>query len=487
MTRRHARATSLIAVENIKFAAAYVRMSTEHQQYSTENQLDVIKLYALENGYEITKIYTDAGKSGLTLRGRKGLQQLFRDVAGSDVGYQIILVYDVSRWGRFQDPDESATYEVRCRQAGVAVEYCAEQFKNDGSAISGILKSVKRMMAGEYSRELSVKVFAGQARLVRLGYRLGGSPGYGYRRQLIDHYGQPKAILANGERKSLQTDRVILVPGPDKEQEVVREIFRLFVEEKLRVSTIVTLLNAKGVPWGHSKPWKYYHVSSILRNERYIGNSLWNKKSTKLKQVCKKNSEGEWVRVEKAFSPLIDDVRFFAAQEILEARSKVLSEDQLVDGLKSILNRHGYLSGVLVRADKSIPSIGVYVSRFGSLRRAFKLAGYDGVRDYSYFEADKRLKDGAAVCIENITSAIRESGASVELIANTQTLIINEELVVSVVIVRYKPSRFLRYQWQVKFDFNAHPDLNLIVRMSPGEVAVKDYLIIPTVMLRGPF
>ncbi|WP_424508279.1 recombinase family protein, partial [Pseudomonas viridiflava] len=90
------------------------------------------------------------------------------------------------------------------------------------------------------------------------------------------------------------------------------------------------MLNAKGVPWGHSKPWKYYHVSSILRNERYIGNSLWNKKSTKLKQVCKKNSEGEWVRVEKAFSPLIDDVRFFAAQEILEARSKVLSEDQLV-------------------------------------------------------------------------------------------------------------------------------------------------------------
>ncbi|HHW4679386.1 MAG TPA: recombinase family protein [Xylella sp.] len=83
--------------------------------------------------------------------------------------FQIILVYDVSRWGRFQDSDESAYYEYICRRAGIQVAYCAEQFENDGSPVSTIVKGVKRAMAGEYSRELSVKVFAGQCRLIEVG------------------------------------------------------------------------------------------------------------------------------------------------------------------------------------------------------------------------------------------------------------------------------------------------------------------------------
>lgn len=61
-------------------AAVYVGMSTERQQYSTENQLDTIKLYAAAHSLEIVRIYTDAGKSGLRLEGRDALIQLFSDV-----------------------------------------------------------------------------------------------------------------------------------------------------------------------------------------------------------------------------------------------------------------------------------------------------------------------------------------------------------------------------------------------------------------------
>ena len=85
----------------------------------------------------------------------------------------MILVYDVSRWGRFQDADESAYYEYLCKRAGIEVHYCAEQFENDGSPAATIIKSVKRAMAGEYSRELSAKVFKGQCRLIELGYPAG--------------------------------------------------------------------------------------------------------------------------------------------------------------------------------------------------------------------------------------------------------------------------------------------------------------------------
>ena len=128
---------------------------------------------------QIVCTYADEGKSGLSLDGRDALKHLIDDVQTGNADFATILVYDVSRWGRFQDADESAYYEYICKRADISVQYCAEQFENDGSPVSTIVKGVKRAMAGEYSRELSVKVFTGQCRLIELGYRQGGPPGYG--------------------------------------------------------------------------------------------------------------------------------------------------------------------------------------------------------------------------------------------------------------------------------------------------------------------
>jgi DNA invertase Pin-like site-specific DNA recombinase len=93
-------------------AAQYLRMSTEHQQYSIENKSAAIQKYAECQGFNIVRTYSDAAKSGLVLRRRLGLRQLLRDVVTGTADYRTILVYDVSRWGRFQDTDESAHYEI---------------------------------------------------------------------------------------------------------------------------------------------------------------------------------------------------------------------------------------------------------------------------------------------------------------------------------------------------------------------------------------
>src|ERR1039457_5070236 len=124
-------------------------MSTEHQQYSTSNQMGVIREYGKKRGKEIVKEYSDDGKSGLNIKGRGSLEQMIRDVLEGNAQYKSIQVYDVSWWGRFQDADESAYYEYICRRANIEVHYCAEQFENDGSPISTIVKGVKRAMAGE--------------------------------------------------------------------------------------------------------------------------------------------------------------------------------------------------------------------------------------------------------------------------------------------------------------------------------------------------
>jgi len=152
-------------------AAQYVRMSTEHQQYSPENQLEVIRQYAASHQMEIVREYSDHGRSGLNIAGREGLNTLMTDVEGKQADFSALLVYDVSRWGRFQDVDESAYYEYVLKRAGIRVHYCAEQFENDGSMSSSVLKTLKRSMAAEYSRELSVKVFSGQCRLIELGFQ----------------------------------------------------------------------------------------------------------------------------------------------------------------------------------------------------------------------------------------------------------------------------------------------------------------------------
>jgi DNA invertase Pin-like site-specific DNA recombinase len=80
-------------------------MSTEHQQYSTDNQQDAIREYAERRGYEIVCTYADEGKSGLNVAGREQLRRLIDDVQCGRAKFKAILVYDVSRWGRFLDAD----------------------------------------------------------------------------------------------------------------------------------------------------------------------------------------------------------------------------------------------------------------------------------------------------------------------------------------------------------------------------------------------
>ena len=235
-------------------AAQYVRMSTDHQQYSIENQAVAIGAYAQAHDLNIVRTYRDEGESGLKLRNRAGLLQLLDDVQSDRADFDHILVYDVSRWGRFQDTDESAHYEFICKQAGIKVEYCAEQFANDGSMLSSIVKNLKRVMAAEYSRELSTKVHAGQSRIVSLGFRHGGPLGYALRRELVDGNRNAKGLLEKGESKSLQTDRVRIRQGTEDEVAVVRWIFQQCLKRNSD-EAIARELNQRAIPTGMGRRW----------------------------------------------------------------------------------------------------------------------------------------------------------------------------------------------------------------------------------------
>ena len=467
-------------------AAEYVRMSTEHQRYSTENQSDAIRQYAARRNIEIVRTYADEGKSGLRLEGRDALTRLIVDVTSGQADFTTILVYDVSRWGRFQDPDEGGHYEFICKKAGIKVQYCAEQFDNDGSPVSTIVKGVKRAMAGEYSRELSAKVFAGQCRLIELGFRQGGPPGFGLRRCIVGQSSNFKGELARGEHKSIQTDRVILVPGPAKEVDTVRWIYRAFVEDGKIEREIAASLNERSVLTDLGRAWTRGTVHQILINEKYIGNNVWNRTSFKLKHKHVRNGPESWRRANGAFTPIVHQSQFEAARAIIEERSRRLTNDGLLDLLRRLLQVNGYLSGVLIDESEMGASSSAYQTRFGSLLRAYELIGFTPLRDYRYIEINRRLRRLHPEVLATVVAGIARSGGTAIADAVTDLLTVNGEFILSLVVVRCRQTAAGSLRWQIHLDTGLLPDLTLAVRMDALNKQPLDYYLLPLLDMSLP-
>lgn len=357
-------------------AAQYVRMSTENQKYSTTNQAAAIAQYASKRGMDIVRTYADLGKSGLSIEGRDSLKLLMSDVQEGRADFSVLLVYDISRWGRFQDADEAAFYEYSCTRAGVRVHYCAEQFENDGSLLANLAKSLRRSMAGEFSRDLSVKVFAGQSRLAEMGFKQGGAPGIGLRRLMIDEHRRPKGILTVGQQKNLVTDRVILIPGPEEEIHLVQRIYRLFVVERLAQFEIARVLNDEGIVSDRGVPWTTDTIHRVLISEKYAGHHTFGKVSFKLQKRRVVNAREAWIRCDRAFEPIIDQALFDAAQLVVDERSRKRTNEDYLCLLKQLLERRGRLSANAINTAGWLPMATSYARRFGSVQRAYELIGY---------------------------------------------------------------------------------------------------------------
>lgn len=441
--------------------------------------MDVIREYAKRRGMEIVKEYSDEGKSGLNIQGRDSLGRMIKDVQEGSVPYACILVYDVSRWGRFQDADESAFYEYTCRQAGVAVHYCAEQFENDGSPVSTIVKGVKRAMAGEYSRELSSKVFQGACRLIQLGYKQGGTAGFGLRRMLIDQSGQHKGVLKIGEQKSLQTDRVILVAGPDEEVLVVRRIYKEFISDGKSEAEIANELNAEGILTDFGRMWNRVTVHQVLTNEKYIGNNVYHRTSFKLKRKHVVNPPDKWIRADGVFQGLVDRDEFFRAQGIILARSRKLTDEEMLEKLRGLLKEHGHISGILIDEAEGLPSSTAFRHRFGTLVSAYRLIGYDPEIDYSFIEINRRLRKERPEIVATVIRGIESLGASASWDEASELLHVNQELRVSIVICRHLRTSLGSSRWVIRLDASTKPDITVAVRMTETNEAIHDYYLLP--------
>jgi len=453
-------------------------MSTDHQQYSTANQRDALARYAADHGLTIIRTYADEGKSGLTAVGRAGLCTLLGVVVGGQADFGVILVYDVSRWGRFQDADESAYYEFLCRRAGIRIEYCMEVFRNDGTPMSAVMKGLKRVMAGEYSRELSEKVLRGKCRLARMGYRHGGMPGYGLRRMLVDSRGNPKQILEHGQHKYLQEDRISLVLGPPDEVKVVRWIFRQFAERGRSFKFIADSLNDRQVPCVAGGIWTRNRIASMIRNEKYIGRVIFNRFSTRLKAPRTKNPREKWICLNEGVAPIISTELFDKAQRALQGQFHGFPEDAALDALRRLWATHGTLNSSIINGDPDCPGSFYFESHFGGLTGAYRRIGFKTVRNYAYLAGYlERYRRGAAFRVD-VQRQLRERGVTAEFEDRT-ILRINRRTRVKVNLC---PCRIgePKHVWMAQHHLKRAPDWLLTVRLAPGNEDILDYHLIET-------
>ena len=297
---------------------------------------------------------------------------------------------------------------------------------------------------------------------------------------LIDERGKIKAQLKRGEHNSLQTDRVILMPGPKEEVTWVNRMYRWLIEEDLPFRTIADRLNEADVMTDLGKPWTHTSVRTVLTNEKYIGNNVFNRSSFKLKKLHVENPPDMWIRKEGAFEGIVPLEFFLTAQEIITARSARLSDEELLDHLKRLYAEAGQLSGVLIDQTPEMPAASTYRSRFGSLARAYELIGYRSEQDYERIALNRRLRTIYPEVIARTETAITSVGGSLIRDPRTDLFTINDEMVVSLVLARCQPLPDGRLRWRIRFDpMRYQADITLAIRLDPQNEGELDYYLLP--------
>lgn len=467
--------------------AQYLRMSTEHQQYSTVHQSVAILQYAQDHNMEIVRTYADHGKSGLGITTRLGLKQLLREAVAPDVDFRAVLVYDVSRWGRFQNPDQAASYEYLLQAANIPIHYCAESFQNDGSLASAILKTVKRGMAGEYSRELSTKVWLGHRRITELGFKIGGYAGYGLRRQLVTPNREFKQMLKPGERKNLQSEHVILVPGPPHEIKVIHQIYDMYIDRAMTERDIARELNREGVPWIDSKPWTRLCVRHILTNPKYIGASVYNRTSCKLQTKRVQNPRNEWIWRDGAFEPVVSAERFSRAHEVFIQRACAHhpSTKDILDGLKALIEREGRPTERLIDRTKGIPNASTYASRFGSLRNAYALAGWQPDAQRAFLCTDRAIREMQSKIIKQIIHGFSAVDGMTSMSKKTYVFTTIFGIALSLVVTRCSSYGNGRKCWHVQRREDLPAQFHLVARLTQANDGLLDFFLFPNGIMRN--
>ena len=374
-------------------AIAYLRASTDMQDASIPEQRKSIDEFAKKNDISVIKYFEDEGRSGRNAEERPAFMEMKGFVENSS-GFRFILVYDCTRFGRFKDPQEAVYWEVCFKKCGKIVKYATDESANDNTLGGRLIKTLKHEQATQYALDLSKTSFRGHKHYAELGFHVGGTAKYGYKRALTDESGKVVKVLEYGEHKALKTQHVKLVKGDPDEMRTIRRIFNMYVNEELGINTITNILNKEGIPSpirrpkAMSKGWSKSTVWSILHDPTYMGWVVYNKNAydnllEQDKGWGRTKPESEWIINKTAHEPIISEDLFKAVSVRLKAASRKFS-------FKGNGGRNGpYLLAGLIRCRSCDAT---YQGR--------RTAHYEGKKTYKtrYYVCGSYVMRGTEVC-----------------------------------------------------------------------------------------
>ncbi|XMB85465.1 recombinase family protein [Mycoplasmatota bacterium WC44] len=279
-----------------KEAARYSRYSSDNQRYeSIEAQERAIGDFAEKEGYTIVRSYVDKATSGTSTVGRDGFLQMIEDSAKG--GFQYVIVHKLDRFAR--DRYDSAVYKRKLKDNGVKVISVLENLDDNPESI--ILESVLEGMNEYYSANLSREVKKGQAENALKAVHNGGIPPLG-----LDVDPATKKYIIN-----------------EHEAVAVRIIYKMF-SSSYSYEQIAERLVELGYNTKRGTDIKSSSLIDILRNEKYIGNYVFNRTVSKNHRGKRNNrlskNDDDIIRVKGAIEPIISEKLFNEVQEILNNR-----------------------------------------------------------------------------------------------------------------------------------------------------------------------
>ncbi len=454
------------AVPRLRGVAYYRHSARDRQENSVPIQQELVQKWAKENGVDIIFEFADHGKSGLTAEGRDGFNDMMENWVKKRNDFDFVLCLDVSRWGRFQDIDLSATYSAECKKHGKQVIYTTLGMPRPDDPLYPVYVQFERFRAAQFSKELSVKVSHGCIRIAKQGYWVGGRPPFGYARLLLDEARKPVHVLEHHQKKGIQNQRVTLTLGPEEQVAIVRRIFHEFIEARRDTEQIAASLNHDGSRSARGGLWNAGKIRGILTNVMYAGTLVYNKTTKKLKTPTRKNPPDQWVKTAGAFVGLVEPVMFERAQAIIAQAAQRYSPTIMLEHLERLYREHGFLRASILKADAESPSASTYAAHFTSLDAAYQQVFRNTVHDVR----------------TEVETLLRREVKEIE--AYEDFLVVNRKFTVLVQPSVPVPHGYNQY-WYFRPDVRGIIDITLGVPVSgPDGPTILGYLALPRLLVR---
>ncbi|MCQ2472357.1 MAG: recombinase family protein [Clostridia bacterium] len=300
-----------------KIIAAYCRVSTDKsdQTNSFLAQQSFFKKYIASNpNWELYEIFADEGITGTSTKKRSAFNRMIECAVHGD--FDMIITKEISRFAR--NTLDSIYYTRELKRHGVGVI-----FLNDGiNTLDGdaeLRLSIMASLAQEESRRTSQRVKWGQRQRMAEGVVFG--------RSMLGYDVENGKITVN-----------------EQGAEIVRLIFKKYVEEGKGATTIARELNEEGIKPLQSEQWSHTAILRILKNEKYCGDLVQQKTFTPdyLTHDKKTNTgEVDFVKIKDHHQPIIHRQIFEKANKILSEKNNKKSKE------KSHSNRYVFSSKIV--------------------------------------------------------------------------------------------------------------------------------------------